>query len=357
MRNDIFEKAINVVYILTNPSFAHDMVKIGYTNNLRNRLNQLNAEVGTPYPFSVYAYYETLADQPDHYIHTIIDMFDPSLRSRTDQDGKLRQREFFKMAPEDAYKMFKNIAKLSGTEHKLHLVAQEPEKREHSDAITKNNSESVIMQPAQTTQQAEKKTVVIKRSSRPHSWYQPEKGSLKPHKEAVFDDDFSRFGDSCNWIRGYVLEDLAVPRISNTTETYHMQGTRTYAIEMVRNMQKSDIFNEDIISASELKEAILNGHSLDSYVTAYGLNNKEEVMRRALTPSQLKIYNNRKTGPMLCKDYWTQREVEQREEALNLIVGVFRTIFPQTKDADGEIWIDITKLDRETLEQKRFYWA
>lgn len=45
------------IYILTNPSFK-EYVKIGYADNVENRLRQLNNSECTPFAFRVYATYE-----------------------------------------------------------------------------------------------------------------------------------------------------------------------------------------------------------------------------------------------------------------------------------------------------------
>jgi len=41
------------VYILTNPSYKDNIIKIGYTTNLKNRLSQLD-RTGVPIPFEPY---------------------------------------------------------------------------------------------------------------------------------------------------------------------------------------------------------------------------------------------------------------------------------------------------------------
>ena len=45
-----------VVYILTNPSFP-EYVKIGYADDVIERVNQLNRNECTPFAFRVYATY------------------------------------------------------------------------------------------------------------------------------------------------------------------------------------------------------------------------------------------------------------------------------------------------------------
>ena len=46
-----------VIYILTNPSFP-EYVKIGYADDIKKRLKQLNRSECIPFAFRVYATYE-----------------------------------------------------------------------------------------------------------------------------------------------------------------------------------------------------------------------------------------------------------------------------------------------------------
>lgn len=51
------EKSQGVIYILTNPSFP-DYIKIGYADDVKKRLKELNRSECIPFPFRLYAYYE-----------------------------------------------------------------------------------------------------------------------------------------------------------------------------------------------------------------------------------------------------------------------------------------------------------
>ena len=61
-----------VIYILANPSFP-DYVKIGYTDDIEKRLQQLNRSDCIPFAFRVYATYEVNSRLSDLKIHSIID--------------------------------------------------------------------------------------------------------------------------------------------------------------------------------------------------------------------------------------------------------------------------------------------
>lgn len=110
-----------VIYIFTNPSFPQ-FVKIGYASDLQQRLGELNHLTALPYAFRAYAYYETDHKLTDKVLHKLIDRLNPDLRTIETFDGKRRVREFFEMSPEDAYLILDAIARISGTEKRLHRV-------------------------------------------------------------------------------------------------------------------------------------------------------------------------------------------------------------------------------------------
>lgn len=88
-----------VIYILTNPSF-HDYVKIGYADNIKERLKSLNNSPCTPFAFRIYATYEVDHRLNDMKLHKLIDKLNPELRSIETVNGKKRVREFYAMSPE-----------------------------------------------------------------------------------------------------------------------------------------------------------------------------------------------------------------------------------------------------------------
>lgn len=109
-----------VVYILTNPSFP-EYVKIGYADDVRERVNQLNRSECTPFAFRVYATYEVNERLTDLKIHNIIDKLNPNLRSIDNVEGKKRVREFYAMTPEDAYEILEAIAEINCLKENLKL--------------------------------------------------------------------------------------------------------------------------------------------------------------------------------------------------------------------------------------------
>lgn len=109
------------IYILTNPSFPQ-YVKIGYADDVNERLKQLNRSECIPFAFRVYATYEVASKLSDKKVHDIIDRLNPDLRSIDTLDGRERKREFYAMSPEDAYDLLKSIAEINGLSDKLVLV-------------------------------------------------------------------------------------------------------------------------------------------------------------------------------------------------------------------------------------------
>lgn len=109
------------IYILENPSFP-GWCKIGFTYNVQQRLAELNTETGVPYAFRVYATYKTPMHLADKYVHQIIDLLNPDLRTAETFGGKKRLREFYTMGAATAYKILMCIAEISGTKDRLELT-------------------------------------------------------------------------------------------------------------------------------------------------------------------------------------------------------------------------------------------
>lgn len=129
-----------VIYILTNPSFP-EYVKIGYADDIDKRLKQLNRSECIPFAFRVYATYEVNSRLSDLKIHTIIDKLNPNLRSIDTFNGVKRIREFYAMAPEDAYSILEAIAEIHGCADKLKKIP--PSDEEVAAADTAEDIEDV----------------------------------------------------------------------------------------------------------------------------------------------------------------------------------------------------------------------
>lgn len=137
-----------LVYILTNPCLD-GWVKIGMTerNDIEKRLQELNSPTNIPLSYRCYAVYEV--ENPlevEKRIHSIIDRVDDSLHAREQlNNGRIREREFFKISPETAYGIFKDIASLRGDLNKLKLytpTANQVQEQELAESHVKRSNNS-----------------------------------------------------------------------------------------------------------------------------------------------------------------------------------------------------------------------
>lgn len=97
------ETKVGYVYILTNPSFKEDWVKIGKSARpVDVRSKELN-NTAVPLPFEIYAAIKTSKfNEVEKLVHKTIDRL---------TDLRIRQnREFFNVPPQVAFDIFKDIA-------------------------------------------------------------------------------------------------------------------------------------------------------------------------------------------------------------------------------------------------------
>ena len=137
-----------LVYILTNPCLD-GWVKIGMTerNDIDRRLKELNTPTNLPLSYRCYATYEV--EQPlevEKRIHSIIDRIDDTLHAREQlENGRIREREFFKISPETAYGIFKDIAALRNDTDNLKLyrpTQEQSQEEEIAETRTKRSNNS-----------------------------------------------------------------------------------------------------------------------------------------------------------------------------------------------------------------------
>ncbi len=137
-----------IVYILINPCLD-GWVKIGMTerNDIDRRLKELNTPTNLPLSYRCYATYEV--EQPlevEKRIHSIIDRIDDTLHAREQlENGRIREREFFKISPETAYGIFKDIAALRNDTDNLRLyrpTQEQSQEEEIAEARTKRSNNS-----------------------------------------------------------------------------------------------------------------------------------------------------------------------------------------------------------------------
>lgn len=137
-----------IVYILTNPCL-NGWVKIGMTerNDIERRLNELNAPSNIPLSYRCYAIYEV--EDPltvEKRIHSLIDRVDASLHAREQlNNGKTREREFFRISPETAYGIFYDVAVLRNDKENLKLYVpteEQVQEEEIADIRTRRSNNS-----------------------------------------------------------------------------------------------------------------------------------------------------------------------------------------------------------------------
>ena len=93
------------VYILTNPSFKEDWVKIGKSSRPVDVRSKELDNTAVPLPFEIFATMKTCKyNEAERLVHRYIERF-TNLRVRNN-------REFFKVKPEEALEIFKEISEL-----------------------------------------------------------------------------------------------------------------------------------------------------------------------------------------------------------------------------------------------------
>lgn len=96
---------IGYVYILTNPSFRDDWVKIGKSARPVDIRSKELDNTAIPLPFEIYAVMKTEKyNEAEKQIHGLIDLVNPDIRIR-------KGREFFNITPEKALSIFRQCAR------------------------------------------------------------------------------------------------------------------------------------------------------------------------------------------------------------------------------------------------------
>jgi len=92
------------VYILTNPSFKDDWVKIGKSIREVNVRSKELDNTAVPLPFAIYATMKTAKyNEAERFIHKMIDLVAPDIRIR-------KGREFFNVTPRKAFEILQLCA-------------------------------------------------------------------------------------------------------------------------------------------------------------------------------------------------------------------------------------------------------
>ena len=112
------------VYILTNPSFREDWVKIGKSSRPVDVRSKELDNTAVPLPFEIYATMKTSHyGEIEGFLHSILGKI-AGKRIRSN-------REFFNVSPEDALEAFHHIAKIID-DAEIFMHGREPEQQEHT---------------------------------------------------------------------------------------------------------------------------------------------------------------------------------------------------------------------------------
>ena len=133
------------VYILTNPSFRKDWVKIGMTERPVNIRSKELDNTAVPLPFDIYATLKTEHRRKvENLLHGMIDDFDPNRRIR-------KSREFFNINPETALRLLVRAAEVFDEEENISREFNKPvverkdiHSKERRKALTQKHKKSAI---------------------------------------------------------------------------------------------------------------------------------------------------------------------------------------------------------------------
>lgn len=122
------------VYVLTNPSFKEDWVKIGKSKRIPDVRSKELFNTAVPLPYEVYATLKTERyNQAERMIHRSIDRIS-DLRINA-------SREFFNISPEKAYEILYDIKDLLGEEAEVELFGDNVNVQVFSFSGTKTRGE------------------------------------------------------------------------------------------------------------------------------------------------------------------------------------------------------------------------
>lgn len=127
------KKEPGYVYILTNPSFREDWIKIGKSSRpVDVRIKELD-NTSVPLPFEIFATMKTAKyNEAEKLVHRYIERF-TNLRIRNN-------REFFNVKPEEALNIFNDVAMLlDDAEVKLHKKKRITSPNQHVDASKRDS--------------------------------------------------------------------------------------------------------------------------------------------------------------------------------------------------------------------------
>lgn len=171
------------VYIFTNESFREGWVKIGKTQNISKRLNQLD-NTSCPMPFDVYATLKTKRyDEAEEFVHDFISHFNSDLRVRPN-------REYFKVNPEEALDILYKVMKLMD-EPEAEIIVNDEKGKQHLMKLEKKYGRSCKRMDVEPKVEPKpilvKPKVKVKDANQSKIWLMPASPNFFNHK-ACFDE-------------------------------------------------------------------------------------------------------------------------------------------------------------------------
>ena len=127
---NINQQEVGYVYILTNPSFCNDWVKIGKSSRPVDVRSKELDNTAVPLPFEIFAVMKTVKyNEVEKLVHKTIDRL---------TDLRIRQnREFFNVNPHVALDIFRDIAMTIDDAEVILYVDNEPKHDEDFDCYSK----------------------------------------------------------------------------------------------------------------------------------------------------------------------------------------------------------------------------
>ena len=124
------QQEVGYVYILTNPSFCNDWVKIGKSSRPVDVRSKELDNTAVPLPFEIFAVMKTVKyNEVEKLVHKTIDRL---------TDLRIRQnREFFNVNPHIALDIFRDIAMTIDDAEVILYVDNEPKHDEDFDCYSK----------------------------------------------------------------------------------------------------------------------------------------------------------------------------------------------------------------------------
>lgn len=220
------KKEPGYVYILTNPSFREDWVKIGKSSRPVDVRSKELDNTAVPLPFDIYATMKTVKyNEAEKLVHRYIERF-TNLRIRNN-------REFFNVKPEEALNIFHDVAMLlDDAEIKI------SNKKKNNPSIQPDKTSQLDIKVKDITVEdlAGKITIILngKVSYKSRFGYDVVKEYLSKYPDTTMQALKEKFNDDLlgDWNQWKMLEDNIeyAKRLKDITGSYRHQVKRQFIL-------------------------------------------------------------------------------------------------------------------------------